>query len=260
MKKYFSISAAAKKTNVTSETLRHYDRIGLLKPSKKDERTNYRYYSEEDIIRLNTICSLQKMDLPLKAIKEVLEYDDLNKVIDFLTEAEKKADEKIADLQYSKQKIQAAKADYKSKLQYQTPAEDVTVKYFTKRVIMLSDNLKSPALDNLWNYLKHFYDKIDPEEKQSFLFEDLAGVYTENGISRLFALCIRYGNADGLKILPEGYYLCSSCNEENRIKKIDEVLQTVKTDYHTEPEFIVQQIIISGILQWHYQIQVYLHR
>ena len=87
MKKYFSISAAAKRTNVTSETLRHYDRIGLLKPSKKDERTNYRYYSEEDIIRLNTICSLQKMDLPLKAIKEVLEYDDLNKVIDFLTEA-----------------------------------------------------------------------------------------------------------------------------------------------------------------------------
>ena len=137
MKKYFSISAAAKRTNVTSETLRHYDRIGLLKPSKKDERTNYRYYSEEDIIRLNTICSLQKMDLPLKAIKEVLEYDDLNKVIDFLTEAEKKADEKIENFKKKKKKKKK-----KQKLQI---CNTVNKKYkLQKQIIKVSCNIKLP--------------------------------------------------------------------------------------------------------------------
>ena len=44
MKKYFSVGEAAKAVHTTSETLRHYDRIGLVKPSKKDEWTNYRYY------------------------------------------------------------------------------------------------------------------------------------------------------------------------------------------------------------------------
>lgn len=35
MKKYFSVGEAAKAAHTTSETLRHYDRIGLVKPSKK---------------------------------------------------------------------------------------------------------------------------------------------------------------------------------------------------------------------------------
>ena len=43
MKKYFSVGEAAKAVHTTSETLRHYDRIGLVKPSKKNEWTNYRY-------------------------------------------------------------------------------------------------------------------------------------------------------------------------------------------------------------------------
>ena len=102
MKKYFSVGEAAKAVHTTSETLRHYDRIGLVKPSKKDEWTNYRYYTEQDIVRLNTVRALQLMDLPLQEIKKVLEYDDLKNIVDFLAQAEKKADEKIAALQYSK--------------------------------------------------------------------------------------------------------------------------------------------------------------
>ena len=45
MKKYFSIGEAAKAAHTTAETLRHYDRIGLVKPSKKDGWTQYRYYT-----------------------------------------------------------------------------------------------------------------------------------------------------------------------------------------------------------------------
>ena len=106
LKKYFSVGEVAKTVHTTTETLRHYDRIGLVKPSKKDEWTNYRYYTEQDIVRLNTVRALQLMDLSLQEIKKVLEYDDLEKIVDFLVQAEKKADEKIATLQYSKSKIQ----------------------------------------------------------------------------------------------------------------------------------------------------------
>ena len=73
MKQYFSIGEAAKAAHMTSETLRHYDRIGLVKPGKKDEWTNYRYYTEQDIVRLNTVRALQCMDLSLQEIKEALQ-------------------------------------------------------------------------------------------------------------------------------------------------------------------------------------------
>ena len=260
MKKYFSVGEAAKIVHTTSETLRHYDRIGLVKPSKKDEWTNYRYYTEQDIVRLNTVRALQLMDLSLQEIKKVLEYDNLEKIIDFLVQAEKKADEKIAALQYSKSKIALAKADYERKLQVQQNFNSKFLKDYPKRVILLSDTLEKPTLDNLWNYLSHFYDKVTPTLKEQFSFEDLAGIYTENKITRLFAVCTRYTNIEGLKVLPKGKYLCANCSEENREKTIQELIHTAKTKYGVNPKFTVQMIIVSGILQWNYEVQVYVDK
>ena len=256
MKPYFSIGEAAKAAHTTSETLRHYDRIGLVKPSKKDEWTNYRYYTEQDIVRLNTVRALQMMDLPLQEIKKVLEYDDLEKIIDFLRQTEQKADEKIAALQYSKSKIQLAKADYERKLQAQQTFQGIILKDLPERVILLSDTLEVPTLDNLWNYLSHFYDKVTPALKDRFFFEDLAGVYSEEGLTRLFAVCIRYVEIDGLRTLPKGKYLCASCTEEHREQTLQELIRLARTQYGAEPTFTVHIIVVSGILQWNYEVQV----
>ena len=258
MKKFFSVGEAAKAVHTTSETLRHYDRIGLVKPSKKDEWTNYRYYTEQDIVRLNTVRALQLMGLPLQEIKKVLEYDDLEKIVEFLAQAEKKADEKIAALQYSKSKIQLAKADYEKKLQMRKNPSGTFIKEVPERVILLSDTLEVPTLDNLWNYLSHFYDKVTPALKEQFSFEDLAGIYTGNGITRLFAVCIRYVEVDGLKVLPKGKYLCANCTEENREQMLRELIHIAKTKYGAEPEFTIQIIVVSGILHWNYEVQIYI--
>lgn len=256
MKKYFSVGEAAKAVHTTSETLRHYDRIGLVKPSKKDEWTNYRYYTEQDIVRLKAVRALQLMDLPLQEIKKVLEYDDLEKIVDFLAQAEKKADEKIEALQYSKSKIQLAKAGYEEKLLGLKNQIGTFIKDIPERVILLSDTLEAPTLDNLWNYLSHFYDKVTPALKEKFTFEDLAGIYTENGLSRLFAVCIRYEDMDGLKVLPAGKYLCANCTGENREQTLCELVHIAKTKHGVEPIFTVQVIVVSGILHWNYEIQI----
>lgn len=260
MKKYFSIGEAAKAVHTTSETLRHYDRIGLVKPSKKDEWTNYRYYTKQDIVRLNTVRALQVMDLSLQEIKKVLEYDDLEKIVDFLRQAEKKADQKIEALEYSKLKIQRAREDYEKKLQKQENLKGPVLKDIPERVILLSDTLKEPTLDNLWNYLSHFYDKVTPARKDEFSFEDLAGIYTGDGITRLFAVCTRYADIDGLRVLPGGKYLCADCTEENREQVLNRILHTARTEYGVEPSFTVQLIVVSGILQWNYEVQVCIER
>lgn len=258
MKEFFSIGEAAKSVHTTTETLRHYDRIGLVKPSKKDDRTGYRYYTNHDIVLLNTIRALQQMELPLQKIKEVLEYDDLEKIVAFLSEAEKRADEKIAAIEYSKSKILAAKQAYINKIQGHSSADNIVITGFPERVILLSDTLEVPTLDNLWNYLRHFYDKIPESQREQFVFEDMAGIYTEHQQSNLFALCICYSDTDGLKVLPGGKYLCADCTEEGKEARIQELLRVAAEEYHVKPEFIVQQIILSGILQWKYQVQVYI--
>lgn len=89
-KNFFSIGEAAAQVHMTRETLRHYDRIGLVKPSRVDQRTKYRYYNEEDLVRLNTVHALQQMDLPLQEIHKVLEYNDLEKLSLFWTRRNRK--------------------------------------------------------------------------------------------------------------------------------------------------------------------------
>ena len=63
------------------------------------------------------------MELSLGEIREVLEYDDLQKIVGFLERAERKADEKIAELQYCKAKIQLARKDYEKKRQGRQPVD-----------------------------------------------------------------------------------------------------------------------------------------
>lgn len=255
MKEYYSVGEAAKEAGTTSETLRHYDRIGLVKPSKKDEWTKYRYYTKQDIVRINTVRALQQMDLPLQEIKEVLEYDDLRKIVDYLKRAEDKADEKIEALKYGKAKIISAKADYEKKLRERSEREDMYIKEIPRRTIMMS-YLERPTLDNLWNYHRHFYDNIDESLKDRFSFEDTAGVYTENGRSQMFAVCSRFAKADGLKTLPGGKYLCADCTEETRESRIAELIRIANDEYGVQPNFILQMIVISGVLKWKYQLQV----
>lgn len=258
MKDYFSISQTAKIVDMTTETLRHYDRIDLVKPSKIDEWTGYRYYSQQEIVRLNTIRALRCMDLTLAEIKDILAYDDFNKIIAILKQAEKSADEKIAELNYAKTKIQRARVFYESKLNGEQQNENIFIKHYPQRVILLSNTMETPTLDNLWNYHRHFYDQIDDRQKSEFSFEDLAGIYEHNGQSRLFAICTRYSKIDGIKILPQGNYLCADCTEENREQIIKNLFETAKNEYHTAPKFTVQLIVLSGILQWNYQVQIFI--
>ena len=55
MESKFSIGEIAKIHNITIETLRHYDRVCLLKPSYINKDTGYRYYSAKDFIILDLI-------------------------------------------------------------------------------------------------------------------------------------------------------------------------------------------------------------
>ena len=54
----YMISAVATKYNIHPQTLRLYEREGLLKPSRTEGNT--RLYSEEDLERLETILSLTR--------------------------------------------------------------------------------------------------------------------------------------------------------------------------------------------------------
>ncbi|KYH30508.1 multidrug-efflux transporter 1 regulator [Clostridium tepidiprofundi DSM 19306] len=73
MKNTYTIGQMAKLHNISVHTLRYYDKIGLLKPSKVDLNSNYRYYDDYDSHRLSKIKGLKSIGLPLNKIKILME-------------------------------------------------------------------------------------------------------------------------------------------------------------------------------------------
>jgi len=56
---------------VTIRALHHYDRLGLLKPSRRSDK-GYRLYTDRDLARLEQIVVLKYLALPLKDIRSLL--------------------------------------------------------------------------------------------------------------------------------------------------------------------------------------------
>ncbi|MGB6457185.1 MAG: heavy metal-responsive transcriptional regulator [Streptosporangiaceae bacterium] len=70
-----TISAQAATLGLSADTLRYYERLGLLPPPPRTAG-GYRLYGEETADRLNFICGAKRMGLRLADIKELLDIRD----------------------------------------------------------------------------------------------------------------------------------------------------------------------------------------
>ena len=73
----YSIRQLADLTGLTTRTLRYYDQINLLKPVRVGEN-GYRYYSEEELNKLQQILFYRQRGFELKRIKEIVSFDDFD--------------------------------------------------------------------------------------------------------------------------------------------------------------------------------------
>jgi DNA-binding transcriptional MerR regulator len=69
------ISAQAATLGLSADTLRYYERLGLLPPQPRTA-AGYRIYGDETAERLNFICGAKRMGLRLADIKELLDVRD----------------------------------------------------------------------------------------------------------------------------------------------------------------------------------------
>ena len=80
------IGEFSKLMQVTVKTLRHYEQKRLLIPDEVDEWTGYRYYSIEQMQKLQNIRDLQRLGFSLDEIKELCESYSCTPTISQLTE------------------------------------------------------------------------------------------------------------------------------------------------------------------------------
>ena len=137
----FSIGEMSKLHNISVQTLRHYDKIGLLKPSYINEKSRYRYYSAKHFVILDLIKQCKAMGLSLDEIKELIEnYTSFDSILNIISKQKEMIDTKIKELNTVKNNISFLENRIKNSLE--EGINDVFIKYNQERKFIKYNNTK----------------------------------------------------------------------------------------------------------------------
>ncbi|KRA45653.1 MerR family transcriptional regulator [Devosia sp. Root635] len=77
--KTYTVNQLAQLAGISVRALHHYDEIGLLKPAFTGDN-RYRYYGEEELLRLQQILIHRELDIPLAEIGAILDAPGFDRV------------------------------------------------------------------------------------------------------------------------------------------------------------------------------------
>ncbi|WP_239614666.1 MerR family transcriptional regulator [Cohnella mopanensis] len=114
MEKQYSIKEVSRILGISKDTLRYYDRIGIVSPSR--EHNSYRRYSRDDLVDLMNIQIMQYADFTLEEIKGKFQFHRMQsvdpayceEVADFLDAKKAETRKKIAHLEKVSQLLDVA--------------------------------------------------------------------------------------------------------------------------------------------------------
>ena len=130
---FYKIGEFSKLADIPVKTLRYYDECDVLKPSKIDTFTGYRYYSDDDIIDCEFIKMLKSLDFTLD---EIVRYKDcLDEEI--IIKKKKEIEERMYILkkQYDRLLIMQKEVSNREVLENLTEEERVLKRKYEKRDI-----------------------------------------------------------------------------------------------------------------------------
>ena len=100
MKEFYTVGETAALLGVSADTLRYYDRIGLLKPAKTDAGNRYRYYSYAQFHMIDRIKYLQRFGMPLEEIRQVMSTGRVDELLVRLKAEREHIREELTQIQH----------------------------------------------------------------------------------------------------------------------------------------------------------------
>ena len=105
-KEYLTSGQFAKMARVSVRTVRFYDKQNILKPSFVNETTGARYYTSEDLVKLQQILLYKYLGFSLDEIKELMvKADDQNYMVDSLKLQKTLINDKLDQMQLVKKAV-----------------------------------------------------------------------------------------------------------------------------------------------------------
>lgn len=217
-----SIGQMARLNQTSVQALRHYDKLGLLKPDYIDPDSNYRYYSIKQCAQLDLIQYMKYLGFSLNKIKRFFKQQELDTVPQMLQHQMALIDQKMKELEQSKKALEMACRNYKAYLQAPQTGK-IEIQSFPERKIYCYDGKRDIYENNL-----ETFEYLLRELRRQAAARNLPMAYYCNvgSITRLatirqnrFAATEIFVFVDpdaetqeGMESLPAGDYACIYCD------------------------------------------------
>lgn len=225
---YLSIGQMAQLNRVSIQTLRLYDKMGILKPSYINPESGYRYYNILQCAKLDLIQNLKFCGLSLKEIKEYLEHEN-NHFLEERMKAEKQqVKEQLKALEEQKRAIQRT-LDSLDRYRTAPPDGTITLEYIPERTIIVLD-----SRNNYFEQGLEIYEHSLLQLKHSLSDQHMKHLYYRNPgtiwrrdlvLKREFVSTEVYVNVEPedfppkqITLIPAGMYQCIYCNQFQKEK------------------------------------------
>lgn len=254
--KKMTIGQMAKLNHISEQTLRLYDREGLLSPLYRDEKNGYRYYDIRQSAQLDTIQYMKALGMPLKEIRTHMKQWDMGRVRQLLRQNRDAIDERIRELNLQKRAIERTLDSYE---RYESAPPDgaIVLEYIPKRQMYVTS-----ASVNFYDYDIAEYEKILRNLKEDMAAHEISPFYfanagtilrRENFMKRhlysteVFVFVDReYVEEDLITVIPASPYLCIYCDRFEKEKEyIDRLLAAIEEKHYTVTGDYICEVIVE---------------
>ncbi|KKI92745.1 transcriptional regulator [Bacillus sp. SA1-12] len=223
MKQYYSIGETARLNNISIQTLRYYDKIGIFKPSYTDPDNGYRYYHVKQFFYLDIIKYLKYIRTPLEEINRIISSKCTPEHMQsFLEEQESVIEQEMENLERARRLLQRRKRQLNEQLDICDKKEEglIYFRHIEEQTILkvetpqvtphdppdlyvrkLADVLEERG-DMVDNYYGFIYDLKSYKDSHDIYFDS---IYTT--ICKGEKVSIKGENIK-LDTLPPGEYVC----------------------------------------------------
>ncbi|MCT4632678.1 MAG: MerR family transcriptional regulator [Firmicutes bacterium] len=162
--KGFKIGEISNIKKIDKQTLRYYDKIGLLKPEIVDPNNGYRYYSIEQFMDVDLIQFHKHLGLTLKEMKDFREIKDIQSSIEALKIQHHKLISKIQSLNEIEKNISKIINDVEYYTEYMTSMDySITLKNSMEIRGIVGESPNEKGIYNIELTIGSAVEKVDDE-------------------------------------------------------------------------------------------------
>jgi DNA-binding transcriptional MerR regulator len=240
--KKFTVGEMAKLNNISSQTLRYYDKIGLLSPEEVDEHTGYRYYNINQSAKLDLINHMKYLGMPLEKIRLLFEKNDIKLI-------EENVDNQLECIFQEKKRLEImekAALKFKDNLKEyrrESKKQGVEIRNFKKRKIFCYDgkiNIYENDMETFEYILRELKKQVMVKNLSMVYFCNVGSIIRKENLqknkfysSEIFVfLDNSFPPEEKVEVIPEGKYACISFKGEegfsNELKYAEKLLSFIE--------------------------------